>query len=163
MKRQTFWNSGFFGFLTRSDTNRAAQSRNITRDLKFRIKEEEVLYYPSSGDKDADQLRGYRETDLRPLFSHMHNSGFLTSRLILCQFGTKVEFQKIRGGNLFAHLQAMQTNLILLNFKKFEAARLMLMMRKRMNALLTSNVGDCFSNIYCVVWHFSNIYCVVWH
>ena len=32
------------------------------------MKEVEVLYYPSSENKDTDQLRGYREADLRPCF-----------------------------------------------------------------------------------------------
>ena len=36
--------------------------------LKFRIWEVEGLYYPWSENKDADQLRGYREADLRLCF-----------------------------------------------------------------------------------------------
>ena len=36
--------------------------------LKFRIKVEEVLCYPGSENKGADQLRGYREADLRLCF-----------------------------------------------------------------------------------------------
>ena len=39
-----------------------------TKSLKFRIKVEEELYYPSSENKGADQLRGYREADLRLCF-----------------------------------------------------------------------------------------------
>ena len=38
------------------------------RGLKFRIKEVEGLYYPCSENKGADQLRGYREADLRLCF-----------------------------------------------------------------------------------------------
>ena len=38
------------------------------RGLKFRIYEEEVLYYPCSENKDADQLCGHREADLRLCF-----------------------------------------------------------------------------------------------
>ena len=54
----------------------------MARSLKFRIYEEEKLYYPCSENKGADQLRGYyREADLRFLFSHMQKSGFLTTRL----------------------------------------------------------------------------------
>ena len=56
------------GFPTRSDKNRAAQSLNIARNLKFRISVEEVLYYPCSENKDVDQLHGYREADLRLCF-----------------------------------------------------------------------------------------------
>ena len=43
-------------FPTRPDTNRAAQSQKQARSLKFRIKVEEELYYPSSENKGADQL-----------------------------------------------------------------------------------------------------------
>ena len=38
------------------------------RGLKFWIKGEEGLYYPCSENKGADQLRGYREADLRLCF-----------------------------------------------------------------------------------------------
>ena len=41
--------------------------------------EEEGMYYLYG----ADQLRGYREADLRLLFSHMQNAGFLMTWLIL--------------------------------------------------------------------------------
>ena len=51
--------------------------------LKFRIQEVEEFYYPYSENKGADQLRGYREADMRLLFSHMQKAGFLTTRLIL--------------------------------------------------------------------------------
>ena len=54
------------GFPTRSDTNRVVQK--MIRGLKFRIKEEEGLYYPSSENKGADQPRGYHEADLRLCF-----------------------------------------------------------------------------------------------
>ena len=37
--------------------------------LKFRIKGVEGLYYPCSENKGADQLRGYREADLRLCFN----------------------------------------------------------------------------------------------
>ena len=40
----------------------------MARGLKFRIKKEEGLYYPCSENKGADQLRGYREADLRLCF-----------------------------------------------------------------------------------------------
>ena len=50
------------------DTNRPVQSQKMARGWKFRIKEEEELYYPSSEIKGADQLRGDREADLRLCF-----------------------------------------------------------------------------------------------
>ena len=67
----------YSGFPTRSDTNRAVQSQKMAGGLKFRIKEVEGLYYPCSENKDADQLRDYREADLclcfrickKPVFS----------------------------------------------------------------------------------------------
>ena len=45
------------GFSTRSDTNRAVQAQKMARSLKLRISEEEKLYYLSSENKGADQLR----------------------------------------------------------------------------------------------------------
>ena len=51
-----------------SDTNRAVQPLKMARGLKFRIKKVEGLYYLCSGNKGADQLRGYREADLRLCF-----------------------------------------------------------------------------------------------
>ena len=55
-------------FSNRSDTNRPAQAQKRARSMKFRIKEVEELYYPSSENKGADQLRGYRKADLRLCF-----------------------------------------------------------------------------------------------
>ena len=46
-------------FPNRSDTNQPVQSQKRARSLKFRIKVEEDLYYPSSENKGTDQLRGY--------------------------------------------------------------------------------------------------------
>ena len=40
----------------------------MTRGMRFRIEEVEGLYYLCSENKGADQLRGYRETDLRLCF-----------------------------------------------------------------------------------------------
>ena len=44
-------------FPTRSDTNRTVQPQYMVRGLKFRIEEEEGLYYICSENKGADQLR----------------------------------------------------------------------------------------------------------
>ena len=55
-------------FPNRSDTNRAVQAQKRARTLKFWIKVEEELYYPCSENKGADQLRSYREADLRLCF-----------------------------------------------------------------------------------------------
>ena len=62
MRKPTFW------LPTWSDTNQAVESQKMARGLKFRIKEVEGMYYPSSENKGADQLRGYREADLRLCF-----------------------------------------------------------------------------------------------
>ena len=51
------------GFVSRS-----IQLQKMARGLKFRILEEEVLFYPCSENKGADQLRGHREADLRLCF-----------------------------------------------------------------------------------------------
>ena len=56
------------GFPTRSHTNRAVQPEKMVRGMKFRIEEEEGWHYPCSENKGADQLRGYREADLRLCF-----------------------------------------------------------------------------------------------
>ena len=56
------------GFPTRSNTNRVVQSKKMARCLKFWFYEVEGLYYPCSENKGADQLRGYREADLRLSF-----------------------------------------------------------------------------------------------
>ena len=69
MGKPTMW------FLTRSDTNRPVQSQKMVRGWKFRISIEE-LYYPCSENKDADQLRSYRETDLRLWFRLCKNLDF---------------------------------------------------------------------------------------
>ena len=55
-------------FLNRSDINWAVQSQEQAGSLKFRILKEEEVYYPCSENKGADQLRGYREADLRLCF-----------------------------------------------------------------------------------------------
>ena len=57
-------------FPNRSDTNRSVQAQKQARSLKFWSYVEEELYYPSSENenKGADQLRGYREADLRLCF-----------------------------------------------------------------------------------------------
>ena len=55
-------------FPNRSDTNRPVQAQKRARILKFWIYVEEELYYPSCENKGADQLRGYREADLRLCF-----------------------------------------------------------------------------------------------
>ena len=94
------------GFPNRSDTNRAAQLVNMFRGLKFWIYEVEGLYYPCSEKKDADQLRGYREADLRlcfricknPVFSrrgsvltmHVSLASFLNDPKLLYLNGAKI-------------------------------------------------------------------------
>ena len=69
-------------FSTRSDTNQDVQPQKMARGLKFGIKEVEGLFYLCSENKGADQLRSYREADLRLCFLYMQKAGFLMTRLI---------------------------------------------------------------------------------
>ena len=48
----------------------------MARGLKFWIYEVEVMYYPCSEKKGADQLCGYRTTDLRLCFRICKNPVF---------------------------------------------------------------------------------------
>ena len=57
-------------------TNRAAQSQKMARGLKFQITVGEGLYCLCSENKDADQLCGYREADLRLCFHICKNPVF---------------------------------------------------------------------------------------
>ena len=52
----------------RSDTNRPVQLQKQARSLTFWSYVDEDMYYPSSENKGADQLLGYREADLRLCF-----------------------------------------------------------------------------------------------
>ena len=51
-----------------SDTSQAVQPYKMARGFKFRILEVEGLYDLYSKNKGADQLRSYREADLRLCF-----------------------------------------------------------------------------------------------
>ena len=62
VRKQTFW------FPTWSDTNQAVQLQKIDRGLKLQVKKAGGLYFLCSENKGADQLRGYREADLRLCF-----------------------------------------------------------------------------------------------
>ena len=62
MRKPTFW------FPTWSDINQAVQLQKMARGLKFRILKVEELCFLCSENKGADQLRGYREADLRLCF-----------------------------------------------------------------------------------------------
>ena len=62
MRKPTFW------FPTWSDTSQADQPQKMATGLKFRIWKVEGLCYLCSENKGADQLRGYREADLRLCF-----------------------------------------------------------------------------------------------
>ena len=62
MRKPKFW------FPTWSDINQAVQLQKMTRDLKFQIYKVEGLFYLCSKNKGADQLRRYREADLRICF-----------------------------------------------------------------------------------------------
>ena len=55
---------------------RPVQAQKRARSLKFRMKVEEELYYLSSENKGADQLRSYCEADLRLCFRIGNNPVF---------------------------------------------------------------------------------------
>ena len=63
-------------FLNKSNTNQAVQLQKQARSSKFRIQEEEEVHYRCSENKGTDQLRGYRETDLRLCFRNCRLLGF---------------------------------------------------------------------------------------
>ena len=65
-------------FPNRSDKNLPVQLQKQARSLKFWSYVEEELYYPSSKNKGADQLRGYREADADQL------RGYREADLHLC-------------------------------------------------------------------------------
>ena len=54
----------------------------MAKTLKFRILEEEKLYFLCSENKGADQLRGYREADLRLCFRICKKPVFLQRFLV---------------------------------------------------------------------------------
>ena len=62
MRKPTTW------VPTMSDTNQTVQSQKTVRGWKFFIYKVVELYYPSSENKGADQLRSYCEADLRLSF-----------------------------------------------------------------------------------------------
>ena len=70
---------------TRSDTNRPVQLQNMARNLKFKIKEEEGLYYLCSENKGADQLSSYCTADLRLCFSICRLLDFPCGRSNTCR------------------------------------------------------------------------------
>ena len=57
-----------FGVSDQVPHNQAVQPHETGRGLKFRIQEVEGLYYTCSKNEGADQLRGYRQADLRLCF-----------------------------------------------------------------------------------------------
>ena len=56
------------GFPTKSDTNRAVQTKKMVRGLKFRILKVKRLYFLCSKKKGADQLHSHCAADLRLCF-----------------------------------------------------------------------------------------------
>ena len=68
---------------TKFDRNCPVQSQKHVRSLKFWVKEEGGLYYPCSGNKDADQLCSYCTADLRLCFCLCMLLVFVCGGLIL--------------------------------------------------------------------------------
>ena len=74
-------------FPNRSDTNRTVQAQKRA----IRLKVEEELYYPSSENKGADQLRSYCEADLR-LCCRL-------CRLLVFPWGGLFEYERLTSSN----------------------------------------------------------------
>ena len=105
------------GFSTRSDTNRAVQPHKVARGLKFCIQEVEGLYYLCSENKGADQLRSYREADLRlcfrickkPVFSRCGSKGspFITLCLGSIELDRHIRESLYKGTILYINYRKM--------------------------------------------------------
>ena len=93
-------------FPTRSHTNRAVQSKKMARCLKFHIYEVEGLCYPCSENKDTDQLRSYREADLRLCF-RICESQFSHNEAHIQQ--SKLTYTCIHRGNTKKSLPVLST------------------------------------------------------
>ena len=121
----------------RSDTNQSVQSQKQARSMKFWIYQVEELYYPCSENKGADQLRGYREADLRLCFR-------LCRLLVFPWGGSNV----VRGGLLsrlylffiWSYYLLASNNLILTQFKDpADATDLSLRMTSELIELVSRN------------------------
>ena len=73
----------------------AVHPQKMARGLEFRILEVEGLYYPCSENKGADQLRGYREADLRLCFR-------ICKKPVFSQRGSYVRIHS--HGKIYTHL-----------------------------------------------------------
>ena len=69
----------------------------MAKGLKFRIKVDKGFYYPCRENKGADQLRGYREADLRLCFRNCKKPAFLVTRLFFIAVINENFHMKIRG------------------------------------------------------------------
>ena len=87
----------------------------MARSLKFRLWKVEGLYYLCSENKGADELRGYREADLRLCFRMFKKPVFFTTRLIYeyarCAKGCRDIWKRLTV-NLGSFYRRRQTNLI---------------------------------------------------
>ena len=116
--------------LTRSDLNQAVQPLEMARSLKFWIKEAEVLYYPSSDNKGADQLCSYCEADLHLCFRICKTLVF-SQQLLKC-FHHGIFLPPIRG----IYSQEPKVFPQCWNFHRFQC---MFMVTRKFNMLLLAN------------------------
>ena len=81
----------------------------MARGLKFRIYKVEGLYYLSSENKGADQLRGHHEADLRLCFR-------IYAKLLFSHDATQMIFRSAKnvGRNSFYYIQSseIQENIV---------------------------------------------------
>ena len=93
-----------------SDTNWAVQPQKMVRDLKFRIKEKEGLYYLFSENKGPDQLCSYPTADLRLCF-HICKSRFSHDAAHLGNF--KPSSLDLQPGLCWTWLESQKTGFVM--------------------------------------------------
>ena len=96
VRKQTMW------FPNRSETNRPVQAQKRARSLKFWFEVEEELRYPSSENKDTNQLHSYCEADLCLCFR--------LCRLLVFPRGGSYIMQRSCLLSLFRHFHCYQTS-----------------------------------------------------
>ena len=79
----------------------------MVRSLKFWILKVEGLYYPCSENKSADQLRRYREADLRLCFRTCKNPVFSRRSSCTCSLILLIKTNKRTNLGLQAHLHTV--------------------------------------------------------
>ena len=122
MRKPTMW------FPTRSDTNRPVQSQKRARGLKFWNLVEEELYYSSSENEGADQLRSYCKADLRLCFRRCRLLVFPCGGSYVFRLSAKTAYPKVHGRAYFVLRDVLLLNRQTLQYEpkknlKYKTAR----------------------------------------